>query len=240
MQIKIIAGIQNFDLENVLNVARAAAQGGTMVSVDIAADPALVIAVKAECPDLHIFVSSVTPVKLAEAIAAGAHVAELGNFDALYAEGFYITAEQVLQLAQETLALLPSKTPLCVTIPGHLSLQAQQKLALALQALGVSIIQTEGASRVVSLNKTVLIEDAAEKLALTLENTRHLAQVLSIPIMTASGISSHNAAQAMQAGASLVGIGQAVNRLNSLAEMKAEVLAVIKALTEHPQIAVVA
>ncbi len=44
------------------------------------------------------FVSSVNPEELAMAAQHGADVLEIGNFDALYAEGKRISAEEVLEL----------------------------------------------------------------------------------------------------------------------------------------------
>jgi hypothetical protein len=67
--LKIISGLQNFDLESVLKIARAAQQGGA-TWVDIAASPELVQAVRAQV-DLPICVSAVNPQQLAVAVQAG-------------------------------------------------------------------------------------------------------------------------------------------------------------------------
>src|SRR5690242_11071877 len=89
--VKAIAGIANFDLENVLQVARAAEAAGVH-AVDVAASPAIIKAVR-EVTTATIFASSVEPQALADAVAAGADVAELGNFDALYDQGLFLGAE---------------------------------------------------------------------------------------------------------------------------------------------------
>src|SRR5690554_6625056 len=97
--VKVIAGIANLDLENVLQVARAAEAAGAH-AVDVAAHPEIVQAVR-EATSIAIVASSVEPKALAAAVAAGADVAELGNFDALYEQGFFLSAEAVLKLAEE-------------------------------------------------------------------------------------------------------------------------------------------
>ena len=97
--VKVIAGIANFDLNNVLQVARAA-EAAQAHAVDVAARPEIVKAVR-EVTSPAIFASSVEPQELAAAVAAGADVAELGNFDALYNQGLFLSAEDVLKLAED-------------------------------------------------------------------------------------------------------------------------------------------
>lgn len=211
--VKIISGIDNFNPDQVGRIVRAAsiAKAG---AVDVVAEKEIVWLAR-QLTELPVFASSVDPQKLADAIKHGADAVEIGNFDALYKRGFYITADEVVKLSRDTLKLIPSGTPLSVTIPGHLSLVAQIQLAQQLESIGVTMLQTEGVCRVVSMDRKVGAMDADEKAKLTIENTKTLCRAVSIPIMTASGINSDNVIDAFMSGASAVGIGSAVNLLET-------------------------
>jgi hypothetical protein len=166
-----------------------------------------------------VFASSVEPKALAEAVAAGADVAELGNFDALYDQGLFLSADDVLKLAEETINLIQGTALISITIPGHLTPESQAQLAIQLEALGADLIQTEGAARVLSSEPTVKSLTQAEKETLTLRNTRALVAATRLPIMTASGMTAQNAALAFEAGASAVGVGSYINKAENADEM---------------------
>lgn len=215
--VKMIAGIANFDLENILNVARATEAAGAQ-AIDVAARAEIVSAVR-NVTEAAICVSSVKPAELAEAVAVGADVAELGNFDALYDQGLFLSADEVFTLAEETMALVAGQALVSITIPGHLTPESQVQLAAKLEALGVDMIQTEGAARVLAAEPTVKSLSAEEKEELTLRNTRVLVQATRLPVMTASGITADNVAKTFEAGASAVGVGSFINKAANAAEM---------------------
>ncbi|NJN74328.1 MAG: DUF561 domain-containing protein [Limnothrix sp. RL_2_0] len=223
--LKVISGLNNFDVENVLAVARAAEAGGATF-VDIAADADLIRLVR-EAISLPICVSAVEADKLAEAIAAGADLVEIGNFDAFYAQGRRFEAAEVLALTKETRALLPHVT-LSVTVPHILALDEQVALAEALVAAGADIIQTEGgtSSRPVSAGALGLIEKAAP----TLAAAHAISRAVDVPVMCASGLSDVTAPMAIAAGAMGIGVGSAVNKLNDPLAMVAAVRQLVEAL----------
>ncbi|HEY9686445.1 MAG TPA: DUF561 domain-containing protein [Coleofasciculaceae cyanobacterium] len=223
--VKVIAGIANLDMENVLQVLRAAEAAGAQ-AVDVAALPEIVKAAKA-ATQAAVFASSVEPKALAEAVAAGADVAELGNFDALYDQGLFLNADDVLKLAQETVALVQGKALISITVPGHLALESQVQLAQALEAIGVDLIQTEGAARVLAAEPTVKSLSQSEKEELTLRNTRALVKATRLPVMTASGITAENVALAFEAGAAAVGVGSYINKAADETEMTARAVSVM-------------
>lgn len=237
--VKAIAGINNFDIESVKTIVNAATKAN-VAAIDIAADVNIVNAAR-ELTHLPLFVSSVEPQALASGINAGADIAEIGNFDALYAQGLYLTAQDIINLTQETQRILPEGTPLSVTVPGHLSPEAQIALARQLEQLGVTMIQTEGASRVVALNRTVEVLEGEQKVALTLQNTQALVNAVNTPVLTASGLNADNVALAINAGAAGVGIGSAVNKLTNEADMVSVLSAIVNVVnaTQAPQIALV-
>ena len=227
--VKVIAGIDNTDLDRVSQVVQAATQTNAG-SVDVAATET-VVRLTRQLTDLPVFASSVTPEALAQAVENGADAVEIGNFDALYAQGFYLGAQDVIELTEKTLALLPTDTLLSVTIPGHLSLEAQISLAQKLEAMGVDMLQTEGASSVVTITREVQLLSTADKVALTLRNTHALSQAVSIPIITASGMSAETVSAALENGASAIGVGTAVNRLAQTSEMVTVLEEVMTAVT---------
>lgn len=223
--VKIIAGIDNFDVQSVKNVVSAAEMGGAS-AVDICYNEEIISMVK-EMTSLPIFVSSIVPSELANAVRLGADAIEVGNFDALYKKGMRVSAEEVLNIVDETLRLLNgTKTFICVTVPGHIDISEQISLAMKLEEMGIDLIQTEGAAT------TTASKAGARGLLQTAEvsisNTIELVRNTSVPVMTASGITTTTAPLAFASGASAIGVGSCVNKLNSTIAM----VAVVKSLVE--------
>lgn len=228
--LKIISGLQNFDRESVRLVVRAAAAGGATF-VDIAADRELVQLAKAHC-DLPICVSAVEPSKLAEAVAAGADLVEIGNYDRFYAQGRIFSAEEVIALTQATRELLPTIT-LSVTVPHTLPLDQQVTLAEQLVACGADIIQTEGGTSSSPLHGGTL--GLIEKAAPTLAAAYEISRAVQVPVLCASGLSNVTAPLAIAAGAAGVGVGSAVNQLTDEIAM----IAVVRSIAESLQTSLV-
>ena len=209
--LKIISGLTNFDMANVLAVAKAAQQGGARF-VEI---------------DLPICVSAIDPEAFLAPVAAGANLIEIGNFDAFYAQGQQFSAEDVLSLTRRTRALLPHIT-LSVTVPHTLPLDEQVKLAEDLVALGTDIIQTEGGTS--SIPKHPGTVGLIEKATPTLAAAHAISRTVRSHVLCASGISDITAPMAIAAGASGVGVGSAVNKLNDKIAMIAAVRRLREAL----------
>lgn len=224
--LKIITGLNNFNPERVAATVKAADLGGATF-VDIAADPNLVRLAR-QLTSLPICVSAVEPELFAIAVEAGADLIEIGNFDSFYAQGRRFEAEEVLALTQATRSLLPNIT-LSVTVPHILELDRQVQLAEALVKAGADIIQTEGgtSSTPTHAGTLGLIEKAAPTLAAAYE----ISRAVSVPVLCASGISSVTAPMAIAAGAAGVGVGSAINQLNSEVAMVAAVRSLVEALS---------
>lgn len=223
--VKVIAGIDNFDIENVKKVVAAATQAGAS-AIDICASEEI-YAVARQLTELPLFVSSIVPEELAQAVKIGADAIELGNFDALYRKGVRMGADEVLELATRTMSLInKSETFFCVTVPGHISVAEQIDLARKLEEIGIDMIQTEGAATTNAQSEGArgLIETAQASIANTIELTRNI----DIPVMTASGITPTTAALAFAAGASAIGVGSCINKLDSSIAM----IAVARSLVE--------
>ena len=222
--VKIIAGIDNLNLDNVAKVCRAA-QKGHASAVDIAADKK-VYDIARKNTKLPIFVSSVHPFEILDAVKWGADAVEIGNFDALYKKGQQFSADEVYDIVLETMGLINKYDVFtCVTIPGNIEVSEQIELAKKLEILGVDLIQTEGLKQTTtSSNPSAHLVSYAQA---TIANTIELSQHVSTPIMSASGISAKTAPLAFASGASAVGVGSAVNKLDSEIAMTATIMSIV-------------
>ncbi|KAG4143659.1 hypothetical protein ERO13_D06G204800v2 [Gossypium hirsutum] len=223
--LKIISGLQNFDRENVASVVTAADKGGA-THVDIACDPDLV-RLAIGLTSLPVCVSSVDPAAFSAAVEAGALMVEIGNYDSFYEAGVIFSPEQILKLTKETRGNLPSIT-LSVTVPHTLSLPDQVKLAEMLEKEGVDVIQTEGGKCSTPSKSGVL--GLIEKATPTLAAAYSISRAVKIPVMCSSGLSAVTAPMAITAGAAGVGVGSAVNKLNDVIAMVAEVRSIAESL----------
>jgi pyruvate/oxaloacetate carboxyltransferase len=223
--LKVISGLNNFNFPQVAAIVKAAELGGATF-VDIACDRSLVELAKG-LTKLPICVSAVEAEKFVQAVEAGADLIEIGNFDSFYAQGRRFEAEEVLALTKETRVLLP-KITLSVTVPHILTLDKQVQLAEELVKAGADIIQTEGgtSSQPTHSGTLGLIEKAAPTLAAAYE----ISRVVTVPVLCASGISNVTASLAIAAGASGIGVGSAINQLNSEVAMIAAVRGLVEAL----------
>jgi hypothetical protein len=221
--LKVIAGLTNFDAASVERISRAAGLGGADL-IDVACDPELV-RLAAEVSGLPICVSAVDPELFPAAVAAGAAMVEIGNYDAFYPLGRIFDAEEVLAITRRTRELLPDVV-LSVTVPHVLPLDQQEQLAVDLVAAGADLIQTEGgtSAKPFSAGSLGLIEKAAP----TLAAAHSISRAVNVPVLCASGLSSVTLPMAIAAGAAGVGVGSAVNKLNDQLAM----VAVVRGLRE--------
>ena len=233
--VKVIAGIDNYDIENITKVIKAANAGGAD-AIDVAAREDIIKLAKEES-NLAVFVSSIDPEQLLMAKENGADVLEVGNFDAQYKNGLRITADEVLRITEKTIEFVGKDIMLSVTVPGHIQVSDQIRLAQRLEAMGVDLIQTEGAASVKATSAGT--RGLMEKATVSISNTVELVNNVDIPVMTASGIGSTTAVMAFAAGASAIGVGSCVNKLGTEIEMLATVRAITEAVKSSPRKALV-
>ena len=217
--LKVIAGLMNFEADSVACVARAAGMGGADL-IDVACDPELVTLALRESGGVPVCVSSVEPERFAAAVAAGAVMVEIGNYDAFYPLGRRFEAAEVLELTRRTRVLLP-EVVLSVTVPHLLPMDQQEQLAVDLVEAGADLIQTEGgtSAKPFSSGHLGLIEKAAP----TLAAAHSISRAVDVPVLCASGLSAVTLPMAIAAGAAGVGVGSAVNRLQDELAMVAVV-----------------
>ena len=226
--LKVISGLNNFDSARVAAIVTAAEAGGATF-VDIAAEPTLVQNIR-NLTDLPICVSAVEPELLVSAVKAGADLIEIGNFDSFYASGRRFEAPEVLELTKRTRFLLPQVT-LSVTVPHILALDEQVELAEELVKAGADIIQTEGGTSIQPVHPG--IRGLIEKAAPTLAAAHSIAHAVDVPVLCASGLSSITAPMAIAAGASGIGVGSAINQLDSEVAMVAVVRSLVESLAAY-------
>ena len=226
--LKVISGLSNYDPQSVKKISEAASLGGADL-IDIACKPELVESA-IEISLLPICVSSVEPKLFINSVKAGASLIEIGNYDTFYDQGITFSEEKILNLTKETKDFLPN-TPLSVTVPHTLPIDKQVDLAIKLVFEGVDIIQTEG-GKIANPNSSG-IQGFLEKSVPTLAATYAIfnefeKQSIAIPIMSASGLSEVTCPLAVSCGASAVGVGSVVNKLDDLISM----IAVVRGLKE--------
>lgn len=228
--VKVIAGIDNFDIENIKKVVSSAEKANAS-AVDISAREDIISEIRS-MTDLPLFVSSIVPSELVKAVDLGADAIELGNFDVLYKKGVSFSASEVLSLVRETKALLGDRDVFfSVTIPGEISTSEQIELAMKLESMGIDLIQTEGHySSEIELTGARALMDRAE---LTISNTIELARNVEMPIMTATGINPTTAPFAFAAGASAIGCGSCVNKLSSDLAMVATISSLVEIASKN-------
>ena len=226
--LKVISGLNNFDLQSVTMIAKAASLGGADI-LDMACNPKLIESI-IKVTSLPICVSAVKPKLFVDAVNAGATLIEIGNFDSFYKKGIIFSTEEVLNLTKETKDLLPN-IPLSVTVPHTISLDEQVELAMNLVKEGADIIQTEGgtSSNPYSPGIQGCLEKSTPTLAATYAiNEEFQKNAFNTIIMSASGLSQVTAPLAISCGASAVGIGSVINKLDNLVSM----IAVIRGIKE--------
>lgn len=230
--VKVIAGIDNFDIENIKKVVMSAQESGAS-AVDICAKPEIISEIR-EMTDMPIFVSSIVPSELVKAVELGADAIELGNFDVLYKKGISFSAEQVLSLVNETLDMLgDTRVFFAVTIPGELAIAEQIELARKLETMGIDLIQTEG--HFSSSNISEGARGLMERAELTLSNTIELSRNVDMPIMTATAINPTTAPFAFAAGASAIGCGSCINKMDSTLSMMATTRSLVEIASRNAQ-----
>lgn len=196
--LKVIAGIENFDAQNIQEVAQAA--DGVAAAIDLSTDEASVRWVK-ENTQLTIFVSSLEPKALAESVDWGTDWVELGNFQPLYDRGALINPDKVMTWTQELVELVKGKAGICVTIPGILSVEQQVELAQQIEQAGADMLQIENMTG-------------------DLSHVQPIRQAVSIPVMVSGKLTPANFAASLQAGVAGYGVGKAIRDAGSVDTMK--------------------
>nr|YP_009394081.1 hypothetical protein [Rhodomela confervoides]ARW62643.1 hypothetical protein [Rhodomela confervoides] len=218
--IKVITGIDNNDISQIIQIARAA-EISYASYLDVIANPKIVKLLKS-FSSLPICVSSINPIDIYNCVSVGADMIEIGNYNFFYQKGIYLGSSEIIELVQEIKSLI-GKIDICVTIPYYLDLNQQVTLAQKLELLGINLLQTEGVFVPKdSQEKNSLLNhltDRTNLYSLSLLSTCILSNYVSIPIITSSGVNSLSANIAKFYGASGVGIGSAITKQDNIYSM---------------------
>ncbi|MBE7706185.1 MAG: DUF561 domain-containing protein [Cyanobacteria bacterium SIG30] len=228
--VKIDCGMDNFDLELIKKVALSA-QEALASAIDVPASKD-VIKVAKENTRLTIFASSIHPFKLLEAVKAGADAIEIGNYESLYKEGTFLSANDVYEIAMEVIDLTKKFNPyICVTIPAHLDITEQVELAKKLELIGVDLIQTESYAR----KEAVHIKGSADSAKTSIMNTMEISENIGIPVMTSSGLSPQTVPLAFVSGAQAVSIDACVTKMDTKVGMVAIIRNIVGSIAFNRQ-----
>nr|YP_010865321.1 hypothetical protein QQR83_pgp053 [Campylaephora boydenii]WGT74086.1 hypothetical protein [Campylaephora boydenii] len=232
--VKIISGIDNLNINNVVQYIQAC-EIGKATYVDIAANPEIVHFIK-QITNLPVCVSSINIKALYDSVLAGADLVEIGNFDVFYKQGIILSPQQIVNISKQIRVLLPN-TDICVTIPHTFNLNEQIELALRLEDIGINIVQTEGnMSKLISsnLSKLTISQDylfySILQTSAALSSVYFLSNVVNIPVIASSGINSLTAPIAFAYGASGIGIRSEVSKFNSINKMSCRIHEIIQSL----------
>nr|YP_010728833.1 hypothetical protein P6G75_pgp070 [Lithothamnion corallioides]WEA77117.1 hypothetical protein [Lithothamnion corallioides] len=204
--LKIITGIDNFNVDQVVEIAKAADIAGATY-IDVAANPIIVREVR-KATNLPVCISSISLQDLYSAALEGIDVVEIGNYDYLYDNEIVFSRKQIVSLAQEAIKLFPN-IDICVTIPHTLLLNDQIYLSCQLEQLGIKILQTEGIN-IKSPIKSSSLTEFMSKAYSSLSANYAISQAVKIPVIASSGMNLVSASLAILYGASGVGIATSV------------------------------
>jgi len=217
--VKIISGIDNFNINKIFNII-SACEISKATYIDVAANPDIISFIKS-ISSLPICVSSIDSNMLYNSVVAGADLVEIGNFDCFYKNGIYLSIDEIVKIVKQTKYLL-SNIDICVTIPHTLTLNKQVYLAQKLEQIGVNLLQTEGIQSNCT-NNDLLAHDhisySASIASSTLSSIYLISQAVNIPVIASSGINKISASVALSYGASGVGIRSAISQINDILGM---------------------
>jgi Protein of unknown function (DUF561) len=226
--LKIITGIDNFNLNDIIIRSKEAELGGATY-VDIAANINILHELK-QVSHLPVCVSSINSNELLTCFKSGADILEVGNFDIFYEKGIVLSAKEVLAIAKDIMHRAPLAC-VCVTIPHYLSLLEQIQLAEKLEYFGVDIVQTEGFSS--KSKEDLCLINALNKSSSALSSTYVFANYIKVPIISSSGINSLSAPIAVFYGASGIGIGSFISQFNDSIHRSFIIQYIIKSISKN-------
>jgi len=149
---------------------------------------------------LPIFVSSIHPFQIQEAVNWGVDGIEIGSF---YNNNVKFSADEIYNITLETLALINDFDVFTsVVIPGYINIDEQIKLVKKLEILGIDLIQIKSYREIISNSKHTLITDSQGAISIA----EKLNYATLLPVMISSGITPNSAQKAFSVGVAGVGI----------------------------------
>nr|ASQ40305.1 hypothetical protein [Cyanoptyche gloeocystis] len=218
--VKIISGLNNFDIPSVSTIVTAASNAGATF-LDIAASKDLILLAR-NLTKLPICVSAINFKEFVSAISHGVDMIEIGNFDTFYEQKRFFGVAEIFHLV-ERLRAKSSKTTLSVTIPFILPIHRALSFIELLKKNDLNLVQTEGGFSNSVLNKKSGMLNSIEKTSSTLIACHYFSKNNSTPILCSSNMNAITMPLASICGANGIGVGSAVNKLNSEMAMTAAI-----------------
>jgi len=226
--IKIATGSEN--LETVAKVCRAA-QSSRASAIDISGSKTVYETARKNTK-LPLFVSSIHPFEILEAVKLGVEGVQIGNYFEYYKKGRKFSADEIYDITLETMGLINQYDVfVAVTIPYHLTLDEQIKLIRKLQILGVELFQTEGYSQTTTDDS--LIMESADN---SIKNMVELSKNIGVDLMTSCSMYLPAVKSALENGANAVCVDSAINKLESEAAMKVAIMEMVSAISHRNSI----
>lgn len=228
--VKVVAGLSNFNINNVINRVKATEIAGATY-VDIAANSSFVSLVTS-LTSIPVCVSSINPRDLYKCVLVGASIVKIRNFDIFYSKKMYFFPKQVIKIAQETKNLL-NYTSICITIPHNLLLEQQIELVVDLKAIGIECVRTKGFStkNYIVNEKNSFVSDIIYTSSSTLSLIYAILNFIGIPIIMASRINTISTPIDISYRASGLGIGFILNSLKNVYKMNNWIKEVIASIS---------
>ncbi|MBQ8847980.1 MAG: DUF561 domain-containing protein [Candidatus Gastranaerophilales bacterium] len=228
--IKIITGMNNYNTDSVAKICRAA-QNGKASAVEVVCDKKMYDTAKKNTK-LPIFVSSIHPFKILEAVKWGAEAIDIGNFHTLNKKGQIYTSHEIYDIVLETLGLINDYDVfVSVTIPSYIDIKKQIELVKKIELLNVDLIQVYTSKIAMNkMNLSLLFSNYGEA---ALQNAFELTNNCTIPIMNGIEMSSKLTKDAFNTGASAIAIDSAVNMLETEVAMTMEIQKAVAAISHR-------
>lgn len=222
--IKIATGIGNTNLEQVAKIARAA-QNAKASAVEIISNKEVYETVRKNTK-LPIFVSSIHPFEILQAVRWGVDGVQIGNYNELYRKGKKFSASEIYDVVLETMGLINKYNVFTiVTIPASLDTQEQSDLVKKLEYLGVNVIQAEGYRK-----STTRPNHIIESANVSIHNMTELSKMTTMPVMVSCAMNTTGLKVAFDNGANGVTVDYAVNKLDSEAAMQGVIMEMVSSM----------
>jgi len=222
--IKISATDQNLD--NVAKICRCA-QIAKVSAVDISGNKAA-YDVARKNTKLPLFVSSIHPFEILEAVKLGVEGVQIGNYFELYKKGKTLNIDEIYDIALESMGLINQyDVYVSVSIPTTIEPNEQIKLIKKLQVLGVELFGLEGYRK--PLNQQNYIESTNE----SIENMVELAKLIGIETMPVCSMNNAALKNAFNNGASAVNIDNSINKYESETSLKVALMELVSSISHR-------
>lgn len=220
--IKVSAIGQN--LETVSKICRCA-QNAKVSAIDISGNRAIYETARKNTK-LPLFVSSIHPFEILEAVKCGADGVQIGNYSELYKNGKTLNSDEIYDIVLETMGLINKyDVYTTVSIPSVLENSEQIKLIRKLQVLGIDLLGLEGYRKPINQENYIISTNES------LENMSELSKTIGIDFMPTCIMNNNAIKNAFNTGASAVTIGNYIDEYESETALKVAMMELVSSIS---------